>query len=38
MPKITIIDCSTGEEVTREMNKKELAQYEKVTEVEATPE
>lgn len=38
MPKILIIDCSTGEETVREMTKKELAQYEKVTEVEAAPE
>lgn len=37
MLKITIIDCSTGEEVTRDMTKKELSQYEKVTQIEATP-
>lgn len=29
MPKIQIIDCSTGEEIIREMNAEELAQYEK---------
>lgn len=28
MPKILIFDCSTGEEIVREMNAEELAQYE----------
>jgi len=31
MPKILVIDCSTGEEVIRDMNTEELAQYEKTT-------
>jgi hypothetical protein len=31
MPKILVIDCSTGEEVIRDMNKEELAEYEKTT-------
>ena len=30
MPKITIIDCSTGEEIVREMNAEELATYEAI--------
>jgi hypothetical protein len=38
MPKILVIDCSTGEEVTRDMNKEELAAYKKATAVEAAPE
>jgi|TARA_R110000868_G_scaffold240338_1_gene494793 hypothetical protein len=38
MPKITIVDCSTGEEIVREMNAEELATYEKVITVEAAPE
>lgn len=29
MPKIQIFDCSTGEQIVREMNAEELAQYEK---------
>jgi len=38
MPKIVIIDCSTGEEIVREMNAEELATYEKVITDEAAPE
>lgn len=38
MPKILIIDCSTGEEIVREMTKKEIAHYQTVDQVEATPE
>ena len=30
MPKITIVDCSTGEEIVREMNAEELATYETI--------
>jgi hypothetical protein len=36
MPKIKIIDCETGEEVTRDLTKKELAELKK--DDEATPE
>ena len=36
MPKIIIIDCSTGEETIREMTKKEIAELPKATDVEAT--
>jgi hypothetical protein len=36
--KIIVIDCSTGEEVIRNMTKEELADYKKVDSVEATPE
>jgi hypothetical protein len=38
MPKILIIDCSTGEEIIRDMNKEELAAYKKAMTVEAAPE
>jgi len=38
MPKIIIIDCSTGEETIRDLTKKELAELTKVDDVEATPE
>jgi hypothetical protein len=38
MPKITIIDCSTGEEIVRDMTKKELAEFEKANPSEAAPE
>jgi hypothetical protein len=38
MPKITIIDCSTGEEIIRDMTQEELADYEKTNPSEATPE
>ncbi len=30
MPKITIVDCSTGEEIVREMNAEELATYDAI--------
>jgi len=30
MPKITIVDCSTGEQIVREMNAEELATYEAI--------
>ena len=36
--KHMIIDTQTGEVTVRDMTKKELAQYEKVNEVEAAPE
>jgi hypothetical protein len=38
MPKIIIIDCSTGEETIRDLTKKELAELTKVDDVEATTE
>jgi len=38
MAKILIIDCSTGEEVIRDMTKEELAARKKATTVEAAPE
>ena len=38
MPKILIIDCSTGEEIIREMTKEELAAYKKAMTVEAATE
>jgi len=38
MPKIIIIDCSTGEETIRDLTKKELAELKKADDVEATPE
>jgi hypothetical protein len=38
MPKIIIIDCSTGEEIIRDLTKKELADLKKADDVEATPE
>jgi hypothetical protein len=37
MPKIIIIDCSTGEETIRDLTKKELAELTKVDDVKATP-
>jgi hypothetical protein len=30
MPKIVIVDCSTGEQIVREMNAEELATYETI--------
>ena len=30
MPKIIIVDCSTGQEIVREMNAEELATYETI--------
>ena len=38
MPKILVIDCSTGEEVIRDMTKEELAARKKAVAVEAAPE
>lgn len=36
MPKIVVINCENGEEIIRDMNEEELAQYEKdKTEFEA---